>query len=77
MKRNFKKVEENTEDVSSIIKNTDEYVKDLEKNSSDIEMILNVLKNKNLTIEEQKIIRDSVDKAMNLSTILRKNLGEK
>ena len=77
MKRNFKKVEENTEDVSSIIKNTDEYVKDLEKNSSDIEMILNVLKNKSLTIEEQKIIRDSVDKAMNLSTILRKNLGEK
>lgn len=78
MKRKFKKIESsNDKDISSILKNTDEYVKDLEKNSSDIELILNILKDKDLSIEEQKVIKDAMDRAMNLSTSLRKNFGER
>ena len=78
MKRKFKKIESNNDkDISSILKNTDEYVKDLEKNSSDIELILNILKDKDLSIEEQKVIKDAMDRAMNLSTSLRKNFGER
>lgn len=78
MKRQFKKKEQpkgNIKDYAGIVDSIDKRVSELEENNVELETMLKILKDKDLSDNEKEQLSKAMQAALNLSSTIQKAIG--